>query len=126
MKQILITIAAVLLGGCCTKPDPPTIKAQEILPSSATLIPLTKIELPTEKEKSALISKTITVFGIKVFALEGVTDRDLKLVANVLAQWIDNDENGTPDNPDVHAEIVRQKSRMILGVTFDQIGPSPD
>jgi hypothetical protein len=29
----------------------------------------------------------------------------------------------TPDHPAVLAEIVRQKSRMILGVTFDQIGP---
>ena len=55
--------------------------------------------------------------------MEGVTHRDLTLVANVLAQWIDNDEDGTPDNPAVLAEIVRQKSRMILGVTFDQIGP---
>jgi len=87
------------------------------------LIPLTGIKLPTKNEKSALIVKTMTVFGIKVFALKGVADRDLKLVANVLAQWIDNDEDGTPDNPAVLAEIVRQKSRMILGVTFDQIGP---
>ncbi|MEE2615071.1 MAG: hypothetical protein VYC62_05700 [Verrucomicrobiota bacterium] len=122
MKQLLITITAVVLTGCCTEPKPPTAKASEIPVPPAASMPLTEIELPTEMEKSALINKTITVFGIKVLALEGVTDRDLKLVANVLAQWIDNDENGTPDNPEVLAEIVRQKSRMILGVTFDQIG----
>ena len=86
-------------------------------------IPLTDIEMPTENEKAASIDKKITVFGIKVFALNGVTSRDLKLVANVLAQWIDNDEDGTPDNPAVLAEIVKHNSRMILGVTFDQIGP---
>jgi len=96
------------------------------VPPTATptpAIPLTDIELPTEDEKAALIDKTMTVFGIKVLALEGVTSRDLRLAANVLAQWIDNDEDGTPDNPAILAEIVRQKSRMILGVTFDQIGP---
>ncbi len=131
MKHLLITtIAAVVLVGC-DSPDtvdsvigqsPPTRQPNQV-EKAPVPIPLMEIELPTENEKSALIDKTITVFGIKVFALEGVTDRDLKLVANVLAQWIDNDEDGTPDNPTVLAEIVRQKSRMILGVTFDQIGP---
>jgi len=81
------------------------------------------IALPTENEKAALIDKTMTVFGIKMLALEGITPRDLKLVASVLAQWIDNDEDGIPDNPAVLAEIVKRNSRMILGVTFDQIGP---
>jgi len=96
-------------------------RATSSSPPSAA-IPLTEIELPTKDEKVALIDNTITVFGIKVFALEGVTSQDLKLVANVLAQWIDNDEDGTPDNRAVLSEIVRQNSRMILGVTFNQIG----
>ena len=131
MKHLLITTIAVMVLVGCNSPDtvdsvigqsPPTSQPNQV-EKTPIPIPLTEIELPTENEKSALIDKTITVFGIKVFALEGVTDRDLKLVANVLAQWIDNDEDGTPDNPAVLAEIVRQKSRMILGVTFGQIGP---
>ena len=130
MKNILIIIVAVVLIGC-NSPNTidfvigqaPHTSAPNKAEKTLLSMPLTEIQLPTDREKSALINKTITVFGIKIFALEGVTDRDLKLVANVLAQWIDNDENGTPDNPDVLAEIVRQKSRMILGVTFDQIGP---
>ncbi|MCP4731117.1 MAG: hypothetical protein GY872_13695, partial [Roseibacillus sp.] len=107
MKHLLITtIAAVALVGC-DSPDtvdsvigqsPPTRQPNQV-EKAPVPIPLMEIDLPTENEKSALIDKTITVFGIKVFALEGVTDRDLKLVANVLAQWIDNDEDGTPDNP---------------------------
>jgi len=104
----------VLVAGC-SKSNP----TENIV----SVIPLTEIELPNQNEKAALITKTMTVFGIKIFALEEVTDRDLKLVANILAQWIDNDEDGRPDNPSVLAEIVRQNSRMILGVTFDQIGP---
>jgi len=119
----------VLIG--CNSPNtvdfvigqsPPTDPPNQAEKTSIS-VPLTEIELPAGREKLALIKRKITVFGIKVFALEGVTDRDLKLVANVLAQWIDNDENGTPDNPDVLAEIARHKSRMILGITFDQIGP---
>ena len=130
MKLILITILAVGMISCESPntidseiENPTHIKRFNAVEKALTQIPLTQIELPTENEKAALINKKITVFGIKVFALEGVTDRDLKLVANVLAQWLDNDENGTADNPDVLAEILRQKGRMILGITFDQIGP---
>ena len=131
MKHLLLTtIAAVLLAGCSSLNkvksvigQSPPISQPNQVKNTISPIPLMEIELPTKNEKTALIDKKITVFGIKVFALRGVTDRDLKLVANVLAQWIDNDEDGTPDNPTVLAEIVRQKSRMILGVTFDQIGP---
>ena len=68
MKHLLITITAVVLTGCCTEPKPPTAKASEIPVPPAASMPLTEIELPTEMEKSALINKTITVFGIKIFA----------------------------------------------------------
>lgn len=130
MKQILSTLAALLIVGCHSLETTDSVIGQSPANSQSiqvekapVFIPLTKIELPTQNEKSAHIEKKITAFGINVFALEGVTDRDLELVAHVLAQWIDNNEDGTPDNPAVLAEIIRQKSRMILGVTFDQIGP---
>lgn len=83
-----------------------------------------QIITPRDDEVAADIVKVVEVFGIRLMALEGVTDRDLVLSANVLAQWIDNDEDGQPDNPMVQSELQRQNSRMILGVIFDEsIGP---
>lgn len=83
-----------------------------------------QILTPRDDEVAADIEKVIEVFGIRLMALEGVTDRDLVLSANVLAQWIDNDEDGKPDNPKVQSELQRQNSRMILGVLFEEsIGP---
>ena len=83
-----------------------------------------QIITPRDDEVAADIVKVIEVFGIRLMALEGVTDRDLVLSANVLAQWIDNDEDGQPDNPMVQSELQRQNSRMILGVGFEEsIGP---
>jgi hypothetical protein len=114
LKQHFRILLALLVTGCST--SNPT-------QNSVPVIPLTGIELPNQNEKAASITKTMTVFGIKLLALEKVSDRDLKLVANILAQWIDNNEDGMPDNPAVLTEIVRQNSRMILGVTFDKIGP---
>lgn len=75
---------------------------------------------PRADERAADIEKVVEVFGVRLLALEGVTDRDLLLSANVLAQWIDNDEDGVPDNKLVQSELQRQKSRMILGVVFDE------
>lgn len=84
-----------------------------------TEVPDFRILAPRVDESAADIQKVVEVFGIRVLALEGVTDRDLLLVANVLAQWIDNDEDGFPDNKKVQSELARQNSRMILGVDFD-------
>lgn len=83
-----------------------------------------EILTPRDDELAADIEKVVEVFGIRLMALEGVTDRDLVLSANVLAQWLDNDEDGEPDNAMVQSELQRQHSRMILGVRFDEsIGP---
>ncbi len=82
-----------------------------------------EILTPRQDEKAADIEKVVEVFGIRLMALKGVTDRDLVLSATVLAQWLDNDEDGKPDNRKVQSELQRQHSRMILGVGFNSIGP---
>ena len=80
MKHLLLTTIAAVVQVGCSSPNtvdsvigqsPPTSQPYQV-EKTPIPIPLTEIELPTENEKSALIDKTITVFGIKVFALEGV------------------------------------------------------
>ena len=89
-----------------------------------TTTPDFDILTPRQDEIAADIEKVVEVFGIRLMALEGVTDRDLVLSATVLAQWLDNDEDGQPDNKKVQSELQRQHSRMILGVGFNRsIGP---
>ena len=135
-----VTAASVLvLSGCSSSADeafdlfdPETNESSEEQCQSdewsekifETAPPDFQIITPRDDEVAADIVKVIEVFGIRLMALEGVTDRDLVLSANVLAQWIDNDEDGQPDNPMVQSELQRQNSRMILGVIFDEsIGP---
>jgi len=84
--------------------------------------PISDILQPTEIEQSASFDRKIQVFGIRVLAMPDVTSRDLTLCANILAQWIDNDEDGVPDNSIVLDEILKRNSYMVLGVSGKQIG----
>ncbi|MDA7633183.1 hypothetical protein N8766_03665 [bacterium] len=77
---------------------------------------------PTKSEQAASFDRKIQVFGIRVLAMPDVTSRDLTLCANILAQWIDNDEDGVPDNSNVLDEILKRDSYMVLVVGGKQIG----
>ena len=84
--------------------------------------PLSDILRPTEIEQSASFDRKIQVFGIRVLAMQDVTSRDLTLCANILAQWIDNDEDGVADNSIVLDEILKRDSYIVLGVNGKRIG----
>ena len=55
--------------------------------------------------KSSSFTKGLTVFGISLLATSGVSDAKLLHAANVTAELLDNDENGTVDNTCVVAKL---------------------
>lgn len=59
-------------------------------------------------------SKQVEVFGLKVYAT--ATTRDVKVLhaANVLAQYIDNDADGQPDNALVLKMMVKHKAAIVM------------
>ena len=58
--------------------------------------------------------KKVDVFGLKVYAVAGVTDAELLHCANVLAQYLDNDEDGVIDNQLVLDKMLDNKACMTL------------
>ena len=48
--------------------------------------------------KSAGFTKGISIFGVNILATNGVSEEKLIHAANVMAELIDNDENGEVDN----------------------------
>ena len=58
--------------------------------------------------------KKVNVFGIYIYATENVSNIDLLHTANVMAQYLDNDEDSIVDNPMVLDEMLGNKSVMVL------------
>ena len=62
-------------------------------------------KLSSSIAKSAGFTKGISVFGINILATTGVSEDKLIHAANVMAELIDNDENGEVDNSCVLKKI---------------------
>ena len=53
------------------------------------------------------------MLGLHVLAKSNVSNSRVLHCANILAQWIDNDEDGIPDNPSVHQHLVDNYASML-------------
>eukprot|EP00927_Polykrikos_kofoidii_P053707 TRINITY_DN48273_c0_g1_i1.p1 TRINITY_DN48273_c0_g1~~TRINITY_DN48273_c0_g1_i1.p1 ORF type:complete len:406 (+),score=42.73 TRINITY_DN48273_c0_g1_i1:139-1218(+) len=62
--------------------------------------------------------------GIHVFASSKVPDKKVERVANVLAEYLDNDEDGVVDNPDVVMELAKRGATMIMFSTSKEMDKS--
>ncbi len=61
-----------------------------------------------------VFSKYVNVFGVSIYATEDVPDDKVLHVAHILAEYLDNDEDGVPDNTLVMTELVEQQAAMIV------------
>ncbi|MGK0426012.1 MAG: hypothetical protein ACJAUR_000105 [Ulvibacter sp.] len=59
-------------------------------------------------------NRKVDVFGIPVYALKDVSDVKLLHAANILAQFLDNDEDGVVDNPLIVETIIEEQSGIFL------------
>ena len=62
-------------------------------------------------------SKYIDVLGLNIFGASNVPNEKLIYSANILAQYLDNDSDGNPDNQLVYDELIRSNASMII--TFE-------
>jgi hypothetical protein len=62
----------------------------------------------------SVFTKYIEVFGVKIFATPAVTDEDVKHCAAVMAEYLDNDEDGVIDNQLVVDELVAENASMVM------------
>ena len=61
-----------------------------------------------------IFCKKVNVFGILLYATPTVSDQKLLHAANVMAQYLDNDEDGAPNNQLVINAMVERNACMIM------------
>ncbi|OJJ20014.1 hypothetical protein BKI52_16195 [marine bacterium AO1-C] len=63
------------------------------------------------------LPKKVEVFGVPIYAASKVKDERLLHAANIMAQYLDNDEDGQVDNPKVLAAMKSKKAFLIMWKT---------
>ncbi len=59
-------------------------------------------------------NRKVEVFGISIYAVPTVEDAKLLHAANIMAQYLDNDEDGTPDNQTVLDAMLAENAFMVM------------
>lgn len=59
-------------------------------------------------------NRKVVVFGIDIYAVSSVEDTKLLHAANVMAQYLDNDEDGTVDDQLVLDKMLENKAFMVM------------
>ena len=127
---IFIFITFIFLSGCIQNDDLDSddvliqeeLIDNEIIETEKNEPIIKKYELNLEivnipdkyPEISNYFDKYGEVFGIPFFATNGVSDNKLMHAMNIMAQYLDNDEDGIPDNPAVIDELLNQEVGMIM------------
>ena len=66
-------------------------------------------------------SKQVNVFGVTILASNNTPDSKVLHVANVFAQYLDNDADGTPDNSKVIYSLKKNKAHFLMCETEDEV-----
>ncbi len=65
--------------------------------------------------------REVDVLGVRVLATPGSSDAKLLHAAAVLAEYLDNDEDGVADDPRVLAELVERNAMLLFFRDFDEV-----
>ena len=63
-------------------------------------------------------NRKVDVFGIPIYAYKEVEDIKLLHAANIMAQYLDNDEDGIIDNPFCLKRSLRTKQHYLFGKRY--------
>ena len=66
-------------------------------------------------------SKQVNVFGVTILASNNTPDSKVLHVANVFAQYLDNDADGTPDNSKVIYSLKKNKAHFLMCETEEEV-----
>ncbi|MHC4759400.1 MAG: hypothetical protein ACYTE8_12155, partial [Planctomycetota bacterium] len=77
-------------------------------------IEITQIPKNLNVFEKAGFSKYANVFGVHIFATSKAPDKKIKHAANVMAQYLDNNEDGIPDNTLVLSHLISRNAYLVF------------
>lgn len=82
-----------------------------------------------DRSTSARFVKEVSVFGVSVRATASVTDEQTLHAATILAEYLDNNEDGQADNPAVVEALATRDAQLVLFASENELerfdGPFP-
>ncbi|MFD2566720.1 hypothetical protein [Pseudotenacibaculum haliotis] len=70
-------------------------------------------------------NRKVVVFGIDIYAVAGVDDVKLLHAANIMAQYLDNDEDGTVDDQAVLDQMIAGKAFLVMWANENDLNINP-
>lgn len=70
-------------------------------------------------------NRKVVVFGIDIYAVSAVEDAKLLHAANVMAQYLDNDEDGVIDNQLVLDKMIENKAFLVMWASENDLNMNP-
>lgn len=123
--KILSIFSVLLLMGCMGSLS---CKKKNTTPASVTINagndPNFKIEANNDGILSSL-PKKVVVFDIPIYAASEVDDAKLLHAANIMAQYLDNNEDGQIDNPTVVNTMKANQAFLFMWKTEADMPSSP-
>lgn len=102
-----IALACSVLVGCAGKQ-----------PVDPTRVNLEIDAVPTEyAEFDGDFSKYVAAFGVSIFATESTPDDKVLHAGHVLAEYLDNDEDGLADDPEMVAAMANRMPAIVMFAT---------
>ena len=74
----------------------------------------------TDKNYFKYFCKTTNVFGIKIYATENVSNEKILHAASVMAEYLDNNEDGIIDNQKVLDAMLDKKAWLLIAQDEDE------
>ena len=63
---------------------------------------------------SEIFSKYLDIFGVKIYATSSTHDEDVKHAGVILAEYLDNNEDGVVDDQSVVNSLIDQKATLVM------------
>ena len=74
----------------------------------------------SDKNYFKYFCKTSDVFGIKIYATENVDNDKVLHAASILAEYLDNDEDGTADNQRIVNRLIDKKAWLLMAMNEEE------